>query len=250
MNKTDMIQNYISSLDSINIETHANCTMEKEHPECPILIRKEYFGSHRLGMDVLQRLLVELDQYGYKGRIGLHHYSEPLMDKKILDKIKLCVKYCPNAKVNIYTNGELLTLELAERLMDEGVYWLQISAYSKSEYERLSQISDTLKIKYHDQKIVVTDQKLDGRISIYERSNVNLTSGCQMIHDLLIITNNGELQLCCYDYLKKYHFGNININTLTQILENSNFLEMRENLIKGYRSKYDICSRCSHSRMI
>jgi len=238
------IQEFIEQLDSVNIETTNRCNMLKEHKKCPLAKRREKFGDCVLDVKVIKDVLRMLNEYGFKGRIGLHHYAEPLVDERILDIIKLCRELCPKGKVNIWTNGVLLTKAFAEEMLRAGVYWLRVSAYSEVEYQRLTPIIEELHLNFVDKKCEIFKQDLDNRISVYDNQVSNLNKPCLVVQDLLTINSMGELQLCCNDYLVAYRFGNVYETPLMDILKNSNYLEMREALLLGKRYKYDICSRC------
>ena len=241
---TAKIKEFISTLKALNIETINQCNYFKIHKACPAKIRYEHFGNQKLSLSAIKRLLVELSELNFQGRVGLHHYSEPLLDRRIVHIIQLTRKLLPKAKINIWSNGSLLTEELAVELMRNGVYWLRISAYSDEAFKRLSGLINRLKKAYPDAVYEVVRQKLDKRIAIYHSKQTKRVKSCWDMEDLLIINSKGDLQLCCMDYLCKYKFGNIHHNHLSEILINSNYLEMRGDIINGNRYKHDICSRC------
>lgn len=239
------IKDYISNLDSVNLETTNRCNMIERHPECPIAARREIFGDCTLDTKVIDRFLMELHEYGFKGRLGLHHYSESLVDPRIYDIIDRCGKLCPNAKVNIITNGKLLTVQVAQKLLNHGVYYLQITAYSFRELIRLNKIVRAMKKEFPDKLITISRRDLDGRMGIYSSRALDLDKPCKSVKNLLVITSTGELQLCCMDFLIKYRFGNLYEKSLIKILAESNYLKMAEDLIEGKRRNYDLCSRCN-----
>lgn len=238
------IKEYISSLDSVNLETTNRCNMIEQHPKCPIATRRKIFGDCSLDLDVIKKFLTELHEYGFKGRLGLHHYSEALVDPRIYDIIDLCGKLCPNAKINIFTNGKLLTKQVAQKLLCHGVYFLMITAYSSEDFMRLDKIVNDMRKEFPDKLIKISLRDLDRRMEIYSSPVLNLNQSCKSVKDLLVITSAGELQLCCMDFLLKYRFGNLYDKSLMEILTESNYLKLAEDLIEGKRKNYDICSRC------
>ena len=225
--------------------------MSREHdghdgcPACPVALRTKTFGSFRLDMDVMEKLFKELHSLGYTGLTGLHHYNEPLIDKRIWDIIPMAVRLCPDAKVQIYTNGRLLNDEVGQRLMNLGVADMRVSAYSDSEYERLCGILKKLKASHPDRYFSCVRSGLDGRMDIYDAEVNDINSGCPTIREQMVIVSSGDIQLCCRDFLRKNSFGNIYKNTFTEILQDSNYLPAREDLISGKdRQKYYPCDRC------
>ena len=87
-------------------------------------------------------------------------------------------------------------------------------------------------------------QQLDNRIDMYKRKVLlNNNIPCPRMHQL-VISSSGEIQLCCADWLLKNKFGNVNQDTLKNILEHSDYLLVRDDLILGKRYKYEPCKKC------
>lgn len=238
------VRDFISNLDGLNIETINICNLSGIHSKCPVSERLNKFGQQKLSINILKSLFTDLEYSGFKGRVALHHYSEPLMDDRIIEIIQLANNIIPNCRVNIWSNGSLLNEEKAMELMSSGVYWLRLSAYSIREYIRLNRIIEKLRSSFPNRKYYIKLQKLDDRKEIYNEKEINNTKSCWDMRELLIINSLGELQLCCRDYLCKYKFGNIYEKSIIDILEQSNYLSIRDDLIKGKRRKHHLCRRC------
>lgn len=239
-------EQYISELKSINIETISRCNMEKDHcNECPIVARSEVFGNFVLPFDVITNLVKELSEHGYKGRTGFHHYSDPMVDKRIFDIVEMHIKLCPQARTQIWTNGRLLSEEKAKRLLGLGLTHLHITAYTDEELIKYRELADNLRKSWPDVVYDICGGNLDSRMSIYTDEPNDITVGCPRITDQLVITSSGDIQLCCWDWLKKNKFGNIKEHSLIEILKSSNFLSMRDDLMLGKRKKYYPCDRCT-----
>ena len=99
-------------------------------------------------------------------------------------------------------------------------------------------------MKYPHREFYIEKQELDNRKKIYDSPEINLAQPCEDMKELLIINSLGELQLCCWDYLCTYSFGNINNHSLMEILLNSSYMDMRKELVCGNRNKFDLCKRC------
>jgi radical SAM protein with 4Fe4S-binding SPASM domain len=244
------IKKYVEDLKSMNLEITSLCNMSKDHcTQCPNDWRAKNFGVTKIDLEVIKRFFKELNELGYTGATGLHSYNEPLMDKRIYHIIELHKEICPKATISILSNGRLMDQSVTEKLLKLGVDRITISAYESSTYNRLFRIFEDLKPKYPDCIFAINRQALDNRMQYYDwptRAELGLPviQTCKRVRDQLIVTATGEMQLCCYEWKKEMKFGNINENTLTEILENSTFLTIREDLIKGYRDKYFPCDRC------
>lgn len=240
----ERIKQFFKEIQSINIETTNRCNMIDQHPFCPLHRRREKFGDCLLDTMVIENLFKELHRWEFSGRLGLHHYSEPLTDKRILSLIRKARRLCPGARLNIWTNGTLLTRKKAADFFIYGVQWLRISAYSDDDYKQFTQWKEHLLNQFPDREMTVERQTLDNRLELYQDPVQNLEKTCPRVYEQLVITSAGEIQLCCFDYLCSQQFGNVNTQPLTQILAESSYLDVRDDLMKGLRNKYDVCSRC------
>ena len=115
------LSRYFKNLKSVNIETISSCNLSTVHPKCPIKEREKCFGKNILDIKAIENIFETLNNYGYTGLTGLHHYSEPLIDKRIVDIVKTGKRLCPHGKIQIWSNGILLTKEVGEKLIEAGV---------------------------------------------------------------------------------------------------------------------------------
>jgi len=82
--------------------------------------------NESISLEVLNSLLSSLKQISFSG------FCEPLLHKNIDTVIKNCKEYCPKSKVEMVTNGDLLTLKKMKSLFDSGLDNLRISLYDTS----------------------------------------------------------------------------------------------------------------------
>lgn len=73
----------------------------------------------------------------YMGRISPYLMNEPLMDKKIAERIAYITKHkkvCTKTKIN--SNGALLSEDMSRGLIDSGLdqLWISVNGYSKETY--------------------------------------------------------------------------------------------------------------------
>jgi hypothetical protein len=76
-----------------------------------------------------QALLKDLGRTRYRGELAFHNYNEPLADPKLLDRLAEARAAIPKAKLMIFTNGDLLTPELFQRLVALGLGELRVTLY-------------------------------------------------------------------------------------------------------------------------
>jgi len=257
----EAMMQYAQELNTINLETHSACNYSKIHcTQCPVATRTEMFGKHKLSMDVIQTIFEDLNTLEYRNTSFFHSYNESLMDKRIYNIIKMHHKINASAKTGILTNGKLLTEDVGHKLMDAGVTTLNVSSYhiqdpeevGNDEYYRIVKVMDSLKEQYPNNIFSIGIWELDDRMNFYDygwkhdmpKRPENGLQPCKRAENQLVIASCGHLQLCCYEWRKEIKFGNLNEKRLIDILETSNFLNIRQDLKIGYRDKYYPCDRC------
>ena len=70
---------------------------------------------------LLEKLANELKELNYSNRILFSGFVEPLLDKKLYEKIKLLKKYLPNSKIEVNTNGDVLNKTRMIKLFQSGL---------------------------------------------------------------------------------------------------------------------------------
>lgn len=86
--------------------------------------------------DLFKKIIDETSQH-YIGRISPYLMNEPLMDKKMPERIAYIERNKkPFTKTKINTNGALLTEDMSERLVDSGLrhLWVSVQGYSAESY--------------------------------------------------------------------------------------------------------------------
>ncbi|MBF0594892.1 MAG: radical SAM protein [Candidatus Omnitrophica bacterium] len=98
---------------------------------CPhgVLTRKKEVMSTELFRDIFDRVNAETDQYNTLTFPGM---GEPLLDKRLEDKIAYAKSKKPDLTVLLLTNGALLSPERFRRLEDLGVASVRVSFYGST----------------------------------------------------------------------------------------------------------------------
>ena len=82
-----------------------------------------------MNWQTIERIVGNLRDLDYRGRISWFWINEPLMDSRILDIISYTRRECPNAFISLVTNGDLLTDDLYKDLRRGGLDALGVSIY-------------------------------------------------------------------------------------------------------------------------
>jgi len=180
---------------------------------------------------------------GFRGTLRPYSMNEPFMDKRMMDIVKLAKERVPKARIVFNTNGDLLTLDMLQELLDMGVK-VRVSAYDKKTVE-----------KFSEQGVTVTDLVLPkekiremyhNRSGNVEAMNEQPIEGmCSMPFIQMIVRYNGDVVLCCNDYRSDVVMGSVKDDRLLDIWNNEKFAEYRHELGMCRRSCLELCSECS-----
>jgi len=192
---------------------------------------------------VWRKIVDNLADMEYTGKISPHFYGEPLMDKRLPSLIDYASENLDGAIV-IATNGDYLTDNLLQELIRAGLSYLLVTNYDeklKSEILYFRQKYPGY-IKYRSYKDIRNLMNRAGQIfnckTIYSGS-------CPRPESQLVINWQGKVLLCCNDFYAKHMFGNVNTQSIEEIWNNKEFKKVRNILNRGQREKVDICKYCN-----
>lgn len=80
---------------------------------------------------LFRRIVGELGQLGYAGRLTLHHHTEPLRNRRLLDEIRHLRLVVPAAQPAVRTPGDLLDHAMFRRLVRAGLGHLRVIRYPR-----------------------------------------------------------------------------------------------------------------------
>ena len=220
------------SFELSNICNYAYC-----HKKCPLHGQKEKIV---LPSRIVRETIDEVAQINYDGVFAFHIYSEPLIDPRLFSFMIYSKTKCPKSKTLILTNGFYFNQRIAAELAELGIWILAVTAYSRSEFNRLSALD--VKIPYY-----VFESKLDDRQNIYDSMPVNIKTSCFAPVGDVSVACTGDVVLCCLDWKRRHRFGNLTRESLYSILNKKETLEVYNSLIRGERKLY-LCRRCNWAR--
>lgn len=235
--------NILKYTNRISFELSNLCNYSRYHLKCPLNKSKD--EKKILSLNVIEKVLKEISAYDFSGTIAFHTYNEPLIDPRLFYIVNMAKKYCENAEIFILSNGFYFNQTIANELVNIGVNRIDITAYSPNEYAELKKI--ILPIPYS----IFTSFKvndLDDRQEIYDVTvqNKDLKRPCYNILNDMIITCDAKIDLCCLDWKRKYCFGNLEEQTIKQVITKTGLYDDFLKLAKGIREK-EICKNCINS---
>ncbi len=213
----------------------------------------------------------------------LHGFGEPLLDKQLPERIKLC-KDSGIPRVKIFTNGDLLKGSLTERLLASGVDEIKISidGADAGEFNQLRVGLDYQKVLENVKAFRVlrdragrekptlvaatcqtsnrqrTETMLDGIVDRVDFANVHNWAGalgmltgqrvrkpCDRLWRTFTVLVNGDVSLCCLDYSGKEILGNIAAAPILDIWNNHRYRELRRLHRNSRQDQIPLCKNCS-----
>ncbi|MCC6156803.1 MAG: radical SAM protein [Deltaproteobacteria bacterium] len=126
-------------------------------------------------------LVDELKTYPNLTRVMMYLMNEPLLDRRMPERIDRVRRALPNAEIYLLTNGILLDRELGDRIIDSGLSWigLSIHAIDNDTYKNITGRGDFGKIR--DRLETFVDRAMAARGG--EFVQVNITKVRPLIDD-------------------------------------------------------------------
>lgn len=234
----------------VEIETVNRCNGMCEF--CPVNKKNDTRDFIRMERSLFDSIIEQLAQINYSGKLALFSNNEPFLDDDIIDKHEFARKKLPHARMHLFTNGTLLTIDKFRKIMaylDE----LIIDNYQ----QELKLIKPCLAIKEYceahpdlKQKVTIVLRKpkevLSTRGGDAPNRSKKISYGerkCVLPFKQFIIRPDGKISLCCNDPLGKETLGDLTQDSMIDIWRNEKFKHVRECLQKG-RKYYKHCEFC------
>jgi len=233
--------NIFSALD---IETTSFCNLKCSYCPNANIDRGRHFMEEKL----FRKIIDELAEINFKGRVSPHFYGEPLCDDRLPELLTYARQKLPQADIVIHTNGILLTKEKFDQLKLTGISGLVVTCHLEVTKPQLKKLLDSLSSA--EKKIIrvldIDRTPLFNRGGLIEVDRPNYFKKCYYVSDEVAVTYQGNL-VCTNDYLEKHVFGNLNKEKLMDIWHKPEFVKFRQNVRKG-KFDLEICQKCSGNR--
>lgn len=239
----------------IEIETLNRCN--GKCPFCPVNVNMPQRKWAKMTVELFHKIIDELSELDYAGKISLFSNNEPLLDDRILEFHSYARGRLPKAYFNLYTNGSLLNVENLQQLV-KYLNCLVIDNYNDS-----LQVNDSLKEVYaylknhHELKDKVIFSVRKQNVILYSRGGeapnkrgaTARKAKCLLPFRQMIIRPDGKISLCCNDALGKYTLGDVNENSIREIWNGRQYMKIREEMKTNGRKNLNLCRNCD-SRIV
>lgn len=248
--EVEKIYNKNNLFEHIEIETVNRCNGICDF--CPVSKEKDTREYREMSDELFELIINQLSDINYSGKLALFSNNEPLLDKKIVDRHFFARKKLPNARMHLFTNGTLLSLEVFIKLMeclDELIIdnyrqdlklikpCKEIVSYCEEHPELKSKVTIVLR-KPHE---ILTSRGGDApnRQDLMSYPNTR----CLLPFKQMIVRPDGKVSLCCNDPLGKNTLADLTKESIVDAWNNNKFLAIRECLYKG-RAEWEHCRYC------
>lgn len=206
-----------------------------------------------------EKLCLELKELNYKGTIRYSGFVEPLLDKNIYNLINKVRNHLPDSNIEMVTNGDPLNLKRLNKLFDNGLNKILISAYDgKEDAQKLEDlcVNANLTEKQYIVRHRYYSEEQDFGITLSNRSGLMenaefkikslkepLKNPCYIPSYTFFLDYQGDVLMCPHDWGKKIILGNLNKDKFLDIWFNKKSMKIRKMLNNSNRN-FTPCNVC------
>ncbi|MBQ6995891.1 MAG: radical SAM protein [Lachnospiraceae bacterium] len=236
----------------IEIETVNRCNGNCDF--CPVSKKNDTREYMKMSRQLFESIIEQLAEMDYSGKLALFSNNEPFLDDDIISKHKYARQRLPKARMHLFTNGTLLTLDkfidiipyLDELVIDNYQQELklikpcvEIVRYCEEHSELKKKVTIVLR-KPHE---ILSSR--GGDAPNREEMRTYPSDTCVLPFKQMIIRPDGKVSLCCCDPLGKNTLADLNKETLFEAWNNQRYKMVRECIQKG-RKEWKHCEKCDY----
>lgn len=225
---------------------------------CPVSKQNDTRDLKIMKRSLFVKIIDELAAINYSGRLALFSNNEPFLDESIIEKHRYARKKLPNARMYLFTNGTLLTLDKFRSILpylDE----LIIDNYQQDlklikNCEEIAKYCD--KNKVLKEKVTIVLRKPKEKLTNRGGDAPNRTdlvsfpeARCVLPFEQMIVRPDGKVSLCCNDPLGKNTLADLTKENIVDAWYNDRFQTVRKCLFKGGRKEWGHCIYCDNFGM-
>ena len=240
--------NHFPVFQQVLIETRTDCN--NHCPFCPHAFNKKPLGV--MEWDCYTTIIDQLCEINYNGRVALMLSNEPLLDDRLENMIVYAKSKSQRLFLDITTNGRLLTIELIDSLFIFGLDNININDYrgDRDTYpEKWSAYLEPIYDAYwNNPKVNFKHRRFNESLPNYA-GNIPQTFSkedfgfCNYPFRKLTIAYNGDVLLCCDDFMYNTSFGNVMNDKLIDCWNAPELNTIRLSLLNNKR--IGLCEQCN-----
>lgn len=227
---------------------------------CP-RVDPEVYPNRNLSMEpsLFEKIMTDLHDLGYTGRILFSAFSEPLLLKELEEFLRTAKRLVPDAGVEIVTNGDFVTPEKVRSLFEAGLSTLLISMYDgphqQPHFEEIVRKSGVdparviLRVRYlpPEESYGINLSNRAGMITLPQIGvtipDQPIAKPCFYPHYQFLIDFDGTVLLCPHDWGKKLKAGDLKRQSILEVWNGKAMNFARRRLGQSKRD-FAPCNRC------
>lgn len=257
--KNQIVKDKLAFVDGIPvfsiIEFNITGSCNRECSFCPVSNPNVYTKTNDgLELALFEKIVKDLQEISYEGKILFSAFSEPLLHKKVEDLLSIAKKYLPNIRLEMVSNGDLLTSKKLKKLYEAGLDTINISMYDGAhQIEHFNNMraeadvpQDVIVLRrryYENGNYGITISNRVGLVNSNEFrdekeesiTELPLKQACYYPFYMILVDYNGDVLLCPHDWSKSLKFGNLKEKKLFDI--------WHAKALNGIRERLTLCDR-------
>ena len=244
----------------IHVETRTLCSGKCTF--CAANILNTSRSDDLMHMELVDKLILELSELNYRGRLSFYNNNEPFLDKRILSIIDKARKKVPNCFLELKSNGKGLKIETVDNIFKSGLDCLYVNDYLDKENYKNKIFSKNVQSLFNNvnndyahlkKKIFfihrLEDQILNSRAGTSpnrNNENLNYKWRCFRPFEMMTLSPSGNVAMCSDDVYYDEVMGNFKESKLIDIWTSEKYKKNREILINKNRNLISTCKNCDY----
>ena len=234
--------------DAVTIDTTTYCNLRCKFCPNSKYTRGLLKNKKNMEINLYKKIIDDLSQLNYRGKILPFFYGEPLSDNRLPDLILYTRKKLPKSKIQVNSNGFLMTISLYKKLIKNGVDIFHVTQYSNKMPPNMKKLFDYLKTRPKKEN-KISYRKFAEDFALYNRGgNIDIPKKwgkpfCTYPTTFLTIDVDGNVILCCNDYQSSVKFGNLKKETIMEVWEKPFYKKVRRNIRRNIFF-LPVCKKC------
>ncbi len=209
-------------------------------------------GHHQMEIALFRKIIDDLAEMGYSGKVHPHFYGEPLLDERLQEFVLYIRERLPRAGIVIYSNGDYLTLDLFAHLIAAGTDSFVITPHDGKALDKVKALYSYANAQSElegriEYRVFTEETPLSSRAGLVSPAKVQVMKSCIFPSECIVIDYLGNVVLCCDDYFSSVILGNVRDENLLQIWKKPSNQRLREQLGRGVFD-LEICKRCTQTQ--
>lgn len=260
--------------DSVFFELRTRCNGKCGF--CAASVQNESRPDITMSFDLYAKVIADLKEMGFTGRVAFFINSEPLLVRDLGDYVSHARENLPEAWLQVTTNGKSLKPDRAHELLQAGLNEISVNNYGDDLAApvppHLIAVRDEVLPQYYAADLIKPghgpDPELGNaifRFNIFPRLETAILTNragtapnkkavegrnprgfCKYPFTQFNITADGRVSKCCADLFFGEPMGNVSNQSVAEIWNGEKFRLIRSQLLKNDRGKNAMCEGCDY----